>query len=133
MALVCEIRLEDRTLVIYNVHLESRGSGELRIRELSEILADVEQHPTEMPVMIGGDFNFDISRGSAASLIAGSRITNPLASLGGRSTILKGRNGKSPAIDWMLTRGTVSASHPAIHEFITASDHFPLSLELCLP
>jgi endonuclease/exonuclease/phosphatase family metal-dependent hydrolase len=132
MALVCEIRHEDRTLAIYNMHLESRGSDELRIRQLSQILTHVGQRSAKMPSLIAGDFNFDLSRGPATSLIAESAIDSPFASLGGRSTILKSRKGRPAEIDWMFTRGTVATSHPVIHDSIVASDHFPLSLELCL-
>jgi endonuclease/exonuclease/phosphatase family metal-dependent hydrolase len=132
MALICEITVWDRTLVLCNVHLESRGSNELRIRQLSEALTDIGQHGAEVPVLVVGDFNFDLSRGPAASLIAGTGIDNPFAKFGGRRTVLESMFGKPAAIDWMLTRGAVSACHPAIHESIVASDHFPLSIELRL-
>jgi endonuclease/exonuclease/phosphatase family metal-dependent hydrolase len=59
-------------------------------------------------------------------------MDNCFASLGGCGTVLKAGHGKPEAIDWMLTRGALAASHPGIHESITASDHFPLSLELRL-
>ena len=132
MALICEITVAGRTLVLCNVHLESRGSDELRIRQLSDILADIGQHRAEMPVLVSGDFNIDLSRGHAASLIASTGIDNPFTKFGGRRTVPESRHGKPAAIDWMLTRGAVSACHPAIHESIAASDHFPLSLELRL-
>ena len=132
MALICEITVECRTLVIYNVHLESRGSDELRIRQLSEILTDIGQHPAEMAVLVGGDFNFDLSRGPAVPRMAGMSINNPFAPFAGRSTILRSRDRKPAAIDWVLTRGALDACRPAIHESIAASDHFPLSLELRL-
>ncbi len=132
MALICEITVGGRTLVLCNVHLESRGSDQLRIRQLSEILTDIGQHRAEMSVLVAGDFNFDLSRGPAASLIAGPGIDNPFVSFGGLRTVLEHKYGKPAAIDWMLTRGPVFACHPAIHESIAASDHFPLSIELRL-
>ena len=132
MALICEITVGRRTLVLYNVHLESRGRGALRMRQLSEILADIRQHPPESPLLLAGDFNFDLSRGPAAPLLANTRVDNPFTSLAGRRTVLKNRHRKPAAIDWMLTRGMLAGSHPAIHESIAASDHFPLSLELHL-
>ena len=132
MALICEITVGDRTLVIYNAHLESRGGDQLRIGQLSEILADTGQNPGGVPVLMAGDFNFDLSRGPADSLMAHSGIANPFASLAGSRTVLKSRNGEPTAIDWMLTRGALAARHPAIHDAVVASDHFPLSLELRL-
>ena len=131
MALISEITLGGRTLVLYNVHLESRGGAELRIRQFAEILTDIRQHPPELPVLIAGDFNFDLSRGPAVSLIAGAGMKNPFASINECRTVLKSRDANPSAIDWILTRGALAARRPAIHQSIAASDHFPLSLELC--
>jgi len=132
MALICEITVKGRTLVIYNVHLESRGSDQLRIGQLSEVLADIGQHPDDSPVLMAGDFNFDLSRGPAVSLIDGTGMDNLFASFGGRRTVLKSRNGRPVAIDWILTRGALAECCPSIHDSIGASDHFPLSVDLRL-
>jgi endonuclease/exonuclease/phosphatase family metal-dependent hydrolase len=132
MALVCEITLAGRTLVVCNLHLESRGSDELRIGQLSEILTDIGLYRAEMPLLVAGDFNFDLSRGRAATVLAGMRMDSPFASLGGRRTVPNSGPSKPVAIDWILTRGAVSANRPEIHDSITASDHFPLSLEFFL-
>ena len=130
MALICEITLHRRTLVLYNVHLESRGNDELRIGQLSEMLAEIGKNPAGAPVLVAGDFNFDLSRESAATLIAGMGMDNQFASFGGRRTVPN--HARPAAIDWILTRGARSASDPEIHDSVTASDHFPLSLELRL-
>ena len=132
MALISEITVGGRTLVLYNVHLESRGGDELRIRQLSEILAYIRQHPPETPVLLAGDFNFDLSRGPSVPLMAGAGVNSSFTSLAGRRTVLKNRRGKPVTIDWMLTSGTLVGCDPAIHESAAASDHFPLSLELHL-
>ncbi len=132
MALISEISVGGRTLVLYNVHLESQGGDELRIRQLTEILTDIRQHPPETPVLLAGDFNFALSRGPAVPLIAGAGVDNSFTSFAGRRTVVKNGYGKPAAIDWMLTRGALAGRHPAIHESIATSDHFPLSLELHL-
>jgi len=131
MALVSEVAFGGRTLLLYNVHLESRGTDELRIRQLSEILSDIRQHPPEMPVLLAGDFNFDLSHGLAVPLMAGTGMDNSFTSFAGLRTVLKNRHGMPSAIDWVLTRGTLAVRLPAIHKSIIASDHFPLSLEIC--
>ncbi len=133
MALLCEISIADRTLLVCNQHLESRGSDELRIGQLSEILNDIGRDPAEMPLLVAGDFNFDLSREPAASFLVGTGMDSPFASLGGRRTVPSSGRAKPVAIDWILTRGALSAKNPEIHDSITASDHFPLSLELFLP
>ena len=130
MALICEITLQARSLMLYNVHLESRGNDELRTRQLSEMLNEIGKNPAAMPVVVAGDLNFDLSRGPAPALVAGMRIENPFASLGGQRTVPN--HARAAAIDWILTRGARSASDPEIHASVTASDHFPLSLQLRL-
>jgi endonuclease/exonuclease/phosphatase family metal-dependent hydrolase len=130
IALICDITLQSRTLVLYNLHLESRGNDELRTGQLSEMLTEIRKNPAETPILVAGDFNFDLSRGPAPALIAGMRLDNRFASFGGRRTVPN--HAKPAAIDWILTRGALSASDPEIHESVTASDHYPLSLELRL-
>ena len=116
--------------MLYNLHLESRGNEELRMGQFSEMLTEIGRGPADAPVLLAGDFNFDLSRGPATTLIAGMRIDNRFASLGGRRTVPN--HARAAAIDWILTRGALSASDPEIHDSVTASDHFPLSLELRL-
>jgi endonuclease/exonuclease/phosphatase family metal-dependent hydrolase len=130
MALTCDIALQSRTLVLYNLHLESRGNDELRIAQLSEMLTEIRKNPAETPVLVAGDFNFDLSRGPATTLIAGMRTDNRFASFGGRRTVPN--HARAAAIDWILTGGALAARDPEIHDSVTASDHFPLSLELRL-
>jgi endonuclease/exonuclease/phosphatase family metal-dependent hydrolase len=132
MALICEISIKGKIVVVYNAHLESRGNAQIRMGQLSEILADIQQYPAASPVVVVGDFNFDLSCGPASSLIARSGLTNPFASFAGLSTVLKSRNGKPSAIDWMLTRGALTAHHAELYKSVAASDHFPLSLDLRL-
>jgi len=130
MALICYITAHGRTVVLYNIHLESRGNDELRSGQLSELFSDVKQLPPETPVLVAGDFNFDLSRTPAATLIASMGLDNPFARLGGRPTVLNGRHMRSPAIDWILAGKVLSASKPEIHSSVGASDHYPLSLQL---
>ena len=132
MALICEITVQGRKLALYNVHLESRGHDELRLDQLSETLNEIKKNPAGTPVLLAGDFNFDLSRGPAATLIAGMRFDNPFASFGGRKTVPNSSPFKATAIDWILTSGALSASEPRIQEPTAASDHFPLSVELRL-
>ena len=61
MALVTETSVQGRTVAIYNLHLESRNGDDLRIRQLSEILDDTNQHEPDIPILIAGDFNFNVT------------------------------------------------------------------------
>ena len=59
MALTCEITIKGKMLLVYNAHLESRGNAQIRMGQLSEILADIQQYPADSLVVVAGDFNFD--------------------------------------------------------------------------
>lgn len=130
MALVSEVAVQGRTLRIYNVHLESRGSDELRCIQLSEILTDIQEHSAETSVLIAGDFNFDLSQGSRAVLVKNMQLDNPFANLGRRPTSVVRRPGRTASIDWILTHKALETTQAAIHNSIDASDHYPLLLEL---
>jgi len=129
MTLICDIRIDGRTLVVYNAHLESRGSNELRSNQLFEILTDIRRNSPEGKVLFTGDFNFDISREPMASLIASNELNSPLIQLGGHPTA-RSRHGKDAAIDWILAGEGLIASKPQIHDAIDASDHYPISCQI---
>jgi endonuclease/exonuclease/phosphatase family metal-dependent hydrolase len=130
MALICEISIQGRTIVVYNAHLESRGNDELRYSQLSEMLGEAEGSCGQTHVMVAGDLNFNISRGQAASLIAGLQLDSPFARLGAKKTVRVRGHARCAAIDWILTDQTLCTSGAKIHDSICASDHFPLSLEI---
>jgi endonuclease/exonuclease/phosphatase family metal-dependent hydrolase len=132
MALICEISIQGRTMVVYNAHLESRGNDELRYSQLSEMLGEAESNSGKTHVIVAGDLNFNISQGSAASLIAGMQLDSPFARLAGKKTARVRGHARSAAIDWILTDKTLCTSGPEIHDLVCASDHFPLSLEICM-
>ena len=130
MALVSEITFQGRKLVLFNAHLESRGSDELRRDQLSEMLGEARSHSGMARVVVAGDFNFDISRGPAATLIAGMQLDCPFARLQGRNTTRNRLYARGAAIDWILTDKALSASGPEIDSSISASDHYPLTLDI---
>lgn len=126
MALISEIVIHKKRLLVYNVHLESRGNDALRISQLSEVLTDCCRYAPETSILIAGDFNFDISKAPAALLRLG-RFTNVTAGLTVRATVEHCRPWKDPSIDWMLTNTSFTATEVAIHRLGSASDHYPLS------
>jgi endonuclease/exonuclease/phosphatase family metal-dependent hydrolase len=130
MALVCESRIHGRTLVVYNAHLESRGNNELRTDQFSEMLAEIRQDSGDTPVLVAGDFNFDLSRGSVARLIADSQLDSPFAELGSRRIDRNRTYGQHAAIDWILTGNGLVASNPDVQNSTGASDHHPISLQI---
>jgi endonuclease/exonuclease/phosphatase family metal-dependent hydrolase len=132
MALVCESRIQGRTLVVYNAHLESRGSDELRTDQLSEMITEIRESSRSIPVLLAGDFNFDLSREPVARLIADAQVDSPFAESGCRPTAQNRGYGKYAGIDWILTGNGLVASNPEIHNSTAASDHYPISLQIRL-
>ena len=57
MALVTEIEAGGATVIVYNIHLESREDEGLRLSQLEEILADAKRYQSGIPVILAGDFN----------------------------------------------------------------------------
>ena len=129
VALVTCTRMGERTLVVYNLHLESRGNDPLRKAQVFELLADIDQCSSDMPVVIAGDFNVDLKGQSVSSLLDSVSISNPF-SHSIVKTIVSRSSARSGAIDWILTKGPVSARSPQVHSSVFASDHFPLTLVL---
>ncbi len=130
MALVSHISWSETQLVLYNVHLESRGKDALRCSQLAEILQDVQRYESAVPIIVAGDFNFDLSQQPAASLVAVSPLNSPFQSGTVRPTTTRSRLGRARTIDWILTRGPLACLGAELFDFVLASDHYPVSLTL---
>ena len=57
LALVSEANIAGKTIVTYNLHLESRGDDQLRRFQLEEVLADARRYNSNTPILLTGDFN----------------------------------------------------------------------------
>ena len=130
MALVSQIAWPEKPLIVYNIHLESRGGDELRSNQLAEVLEDSEQYGPGMPVILGGDFNFDLSCEPASSVMNRAPVQNPFNTDNHCPTVVRGGRGRARSIDWILVRGPLNHPNPELHEDVFASDHHPLSLIL---
>jgi endonuclease/exonuclease/phosphatase family metal-dependent hydrolase len=133
MALITEITIRQRTLALFNGHLESRGSDQLRTQQLSEICEEIAGYAPQSCVILAGDFNFDVSKGKTAALVSDMLWDNPFASIAGRRTTEARRRSERRAIDWILTGKALSGTNPEIHNSVDASDHYPLSLKVSFP
>lgn len=124
LAMVVELGTPPNRLVLYNVHLESRGAPDLRLRQIEEIIADTRRYPGETPIVIAGDLNTREPSPPAikALLDAGFR-----KAVGGEVTTIHGTK-----LDWFFVRGPLAFADGAIHGQVRASDHFPLTLRVRL-
>ncbi len=132
MALVSHTTIREKTMVIYNLHLESRNGDDLRHSQLAEVLKDTLQYGLDMPVIVAGDFNFDLTETRNACLAREMQFDNPFAHLHLR-TAESPWPGHCTTIDWILVRGPLKPVSPEVHDSVSASDHYPLSVNLELP
>jgi endonuclease/exonuclease/phosphatase family metal-dependent hydrolase len=126
MALMSHICVGATMLAVYNLHLESR-SDEIRRAQFAELLDEIGQNGCEIPVIVGGDFNFDLTESFVACELRTAQFRNPFH-LQRAPTVRSRRR----TIDCMLIKGPVHASAALVHSSVSASDHYPLSLTLQL-
>jgi len=129
LALVTTVGIPGRTVVTYNLHLESKGDDAMRVSQLEETLQDAGRYNAGTPILLAGDFNLDVSAGTAASAISRTRFEDAFANQHSPTTpdsfFERGRT-----IDWIFARGPVRAGQPQVHRSVSASDHYPLSIIL---
>ena len=121
LALVAEVDVAGRRIVVYNAHLESHGSEQLRKLQIEEILADSHRYLVDSPILIAGDFN--TRRTSTPAIAALQRGPGFHMAVGQQVTTTRGS-----AFDWIFVRGTLTFEKGAIHRDSKASDHFPLTV-----
>ena len=130
MALVVDVNLAGRWLVSYNMHLESRGDASLRQAQLRECLRDSKQYKPSTPIVLAGDMNLNVARINASSELKREDFDSPFTEQQTRTTPAKSLFDRGSIIDWIFTRGPIRATRPQVHTSVSASDHFPLSLNL---
>ncbi len=122
---VVEIDAGGTALMLYNLHLESR-SGQARLGQFEEALADARQFGRDVPVVIAGDLNTQF--GAAAYLEAADRegFHNCFGDTSPRTHRLIGK------VDWIFVRGPVQCTEVRVHPETPGSDHFPITAVLKL-
>ena len=126
IALVAEINVAGTKLLTYNLHLESRGSDELRLSQIQEVLSDAARQ--DSPLIVAGDFNLDASKGSPASAIKTAGFQDAIGAP--RPTTPSRAFEPGHRIDWAFIRGPVQAGSGRVHSQVKASDHYPISFTL---
>ena len=126
MALVAELEVGEGLLVVYNAHLESRDTEQLRLLQLEEILADAARYPPDIPIVLAGDLN---TKSRPSPLIRRLQEAGFQDAVGLASVPTKAASGSR---DWVFVRGPVLAEGGKVHQEILASDHYPLSVRLSL-
>ena len=129
MALVSDVCIAGRTLVTYNLHLESRGDDNLRCSQLIECLDDAGRYKLDTPIVLAGDFNLDTARSAAAAAVSRAQFQAVSSERHVRTTPPRSIFDRGKVIDWVFTRGS-RAADLQVHSTVSASDHYPLSVKL---
>lgn len=127
MALVTELAIGRARLVIYNLHLESQGSVNLRLWQLSEVVHDSIRYSRNTPLVIAGDMNTRDAPSPLRDYLLASGFRDACEGSQCRSTKPNGQT-----LDWIFVRGPAICSGTKVHREIRASDHYPLSTNLSL-
>jgi endonuclease/exonuclease/phosphatase family metal-dependent hydrolase len=130
LALVSDVNVAGRTIATYNMHLESKGDDVLRYSQLEEALHDARRYDWNTPILLTGDFNLDLSGGSASASISRAQFQDAFANQHVPTTPARSLLAPGRTIDWIFARGPVRATQPQVHRSISASDHYPLSVTL---
>jgi endonuclease/exonuclease/phosphatase family metal-dependent hydrolase len=129
VALVSDANIAGKTITTYNIHLESRADNQLRFAQLEEVLEDSKRHTLNTAVLLAGDFNMDVSQEPAVGAITRAQFQDAFANRHEPTTpgsfLEHGR-----IIDWIFTRGRVRSIKPFVHRSVSASDHYPLSINV---
>jgi len=134
IALITEVDVSGRRLMIYNLHLESRADDHLRMMQLSETVGDARKYIGSDPVVLAGDLNVDLNRSYASAAVLQrsgfhSVITLPASS---HTTTARGIFRHRRTIDWVYLAGPVESISGGVCEDVNASDHYPIWFELKL-
>ena len=127
MALVAELVLRNTRLVIYDLHLESKGDDDLRLSQLTEVVQDSLRYPRETPILLAGDLNTHQAPSPLRRYLLSAGFADASDGCDCHGTIRDGRT-----LDWIFTRGPAVCSGTKVHRETRASDHYPISTILRL-
>jgi endonuclease/exonuclease/phosphatase family metal-dependent hydrolase len=130
IALVTEIDVAGSKLLIYNLHLESRGNDGLRLSQIEEVLSDAACQDPQCPLVVAGDFNLDASRDAASAALTMAGFQDAIEARGTPTTPSRSLFEPGRRIDWAFVRGPVRAGSGRVHDQVKASDHYPVSFNL---
>src|ERR1700677_1945042 len=123
VALVAELDNGGKPIVVYNLHLESKGTGQLRLQQMEEVLDDAQRYPRETPIIIAGDFNSFTSHSSLIPQLRQAGFRSAFGDRRVRTHVIVG------ALDWVFVRGSIEGENPQVLR-VPGSDHYPISVDV---
>jgi endonuclease/exonuclease/phosphatase family metal-dependent hydrolase len=125
VALVAELDNGGKPLVVYDLHLESKGTEQLRLEQLNEVIADAGRYPPDTPVIIAGDLN---------TFVFHSHLVPRLQQAGYRSVFGDKRirtHVVGFALDWVFMKGSIECENSQVLR-VPGSDHYPIAVDVRL-
>jgi len=120
------IALKVRTggMLMYDLHIESGGTDDLRQRQIDEVLKDAVQEP-DSRVVVGGDFNTSAdARLPLLHRFSKERLVDALGAADGRRTTVRHEH----PLDWIFVKGLNASGN--VEPVANISDHYPLMAKL---
>ncbi len=124
MALVTELHIGTRQLVVYNAHLESRSYGRIQAAQIDEIIADQKRYPVGTAVLIGGDLNTKYLPSVFLKKLANAGFSSALGQRIERTHTI------AMSLDWIFVKGRVQLRDGRVRRDLGGSDHYPVSARL---
>jgi endonuclease/exonuclease/phosphatase family metal-dependent hydrolase len=125
VALVTELDNGGKPLVIYDLHLESKGTEQLRLEQLNEVLDDAQRYPRETPIIVAGDLNTLSFHSRLIPRLREAGFRNALGDRRIRTHVIVG------ALDWVFVRGSIECENGQVLH-VPGSDHFPITVDVRL-
>ena len=125
VALVAELDNGGKPLVVYDLHLESKGTEQLRFEQLEEVLDDAKRYPSQTPIIIAGDFNTFVPRSRLIPRLREAGFRNVLGERRVKTHVLLGE------LDWVFIRGSIESESGQVLR-VHGSDHFPITVDVRL-
>lgn len=125
VALITEHDWNGRKLVIYNLHLESKGQEVLRVVQLEEAIEDAGKYPEGTFIVMAGDLNVN---GADSPVIGRFEKAGFRRAAGGGVTTRRG-----DPLDWIFVRGPLEVRDARIVSDVRASDHYPVVVTISQP
>jgi len=126
IALVTELDVSGQRLVVYNLHLESRGPGYNRFEQLKETLEDAKTYAEGTAVIIAGDLNTKYFPSHFVALLEAAGFHDCFDGHRQRTHKIIG------ALDWIFIRGPIHSEDTIVVRHTPVSDHYPVATKILL-
>lgn len=120
IGLVSELDYQGKPVIVYNLHLESRGFGGARMGQLDETLRDARRYSSDTPVIIAGDLNTKYAASKFVTRLEREGFHSCFGERHVRTHVI------AFALDWVFVRGPIACEDPEVVRGSHASDHDPV-------